>query len=161
MKRFTVTVAITALLLTTAVADHHNEKPWLDMQNCEICKHMSKHMDVMQNVTWETHKIESGLLSASVVPKEHRQMVDAIHKNMQASAKLFETGKDMQLCGFCNSHMALKKSGAKEQEINTDFGMVSLLTSDDPDVVKQIHDHAEKTIKEFAAFKEAAAGAHQ
>ena len=63
----------------------------------------------------------------------------------------------MELCGFCDSYGALKQAGAKEQEITTDFGMITMLTSDDSDLVKKIHDHADRTIKEFAAFEKAAA----
>ena len=157
MKRFSLTVASVVMLLTTAVADHHGEKPWLDMQKCQICKCMGEHMETMQHVTWETHKIDHGMLSASVIPSEHRAMVEAIHKKMHAMGNLRATGKEMELCGFCDSYGALKQAGAKEQEITTDFGMITMLTSDDSDLVKKIHDHADRTIKEFAAFEKAAA----
>jgi hypothetical protein len=154
MKRFSTTIVCMLLLLTTAVADQRDEKPWFDMQNCEICKPMGEHMDVMKHVTWEAHKIDNGMLSASVVPDEDRAMVDAIHKKMHAVGELLATGKEMDLCGFCTSYAALKRAGAKEQEIKTDFGMISMLTSDDPEVVTKIHAHAHRTVKEFAAMKE-------
>ena len=121
------------LLLTTAVADHHEEKPWLDMQNCEICKPMGEHMDVMKHVTWETHRIDNGMLSASVIPAEDRAMVNAIHKKMHAAVNYLRPEKRWRYADSARLMRRLKQAGAKEQEIKTDFGMISMLTSDDPE----------------------------
>lgn len=72
---------------------------------------------------------------------------------MEAAGEELAAGKSMDLCGFCSSYDKLKKAGAKEQQIKTEFGMIGMVTSDDPDVVKQIHSHADRTIKEFEAMK--------
>lgn len=153
MKRLLWTAAATMVLLTPAVADHHKEKSWLDLEKCDICKCMGEHMDVMQQVTWETHKIDNGMLSASVIPKKHRTLMDKLHVKMESAGEELASGKSMELCGFCNSYDKLKKAGAKEQQVKTEFGMIGMLTSDDPEVVKQIHSHADRTIKEFEAMK--------
>jgi hypothetical protein len=56
------------------------------------------------------------------------------------------------LCGFCTSYSALVEAGAKVQEFETANGMVSLVTSDKPEVVKKIHEHAKRTIKEYESM---------
>jgi hypothetical protein len=157
MNRVSTTLGVVALLLTTAVADHHKETPWLDLQNCEICKCMGEDMEMMQHVTWETHKIDNGMLSASVIPEQYQAKMDELHKQMHAQGEKLQSGEKMALCGFCESWGELMKAGAKEQQIKTDFGMIGMLTSDDPQLVKKIHAHADRTIKEFAAYQEAAA----
>ena len=154
MKRLSTFVAAVALLMTTAVADHHKEAQWLDLQNCEICQCMGEHMHVMQEVSWETHKINHGMLSASVIPDKHRKLMDDLHTKMEAKGKELEAGKEMKLCGYCSSYGKLKQAGATEQQIKTDFGMIGMLTSNDPEVVAKIHAHADRTIKEFAIMKE-------
>ena len=81
--------------------------------------------------------------------------MDSVHKQLEGVVADLENGKQMPLCGFCTSYGKLKMAGAKDEQVETDFGMIGLLTSDDPDIVKQIHAHADRTVKEFAAFKAA------
>ena len=155
MKRLILLfVALVLLPLQPSTADGE-KKPWLDLQNCSICKHMGDHMDMMEHTTWETHKIANGMLSASVIPKKYRARMDEVHKKMMTVVAQLEDGKEMPLCGFCTSYGELRSEGAKSEEIETDFGMISMLTSDNPEVVTKIHVHADRTVKEFKAYLEA------
>ncbi len=151
MKRLVVALFALALVGSTSICDD-SDKAWLDMQNCALCQPMAQNMDMMAHVTWENHKISNGSLSASVVPKEYAQRMDDLHEEMVAMGKRLEQGEAMKLCGFCDSHCELKEAGAKEELVKTDFGMIALLTSDDPELVKKIHAHSDKTNEEFKKF---------
>lgn len=152
MKRLLLSLLLVAALPVLSFAEEDKEKPWLDMQGCSICKHMGEHMDMMEHVKWETHKIATGMLSASVIPKEYRAKMKEIHEKMQGVIAQLEKGKEMPLCGFCTSYGELKMAGAKSEDITTEFGMIGLLTSEDPEVIKKIHAHTDRTVKEFKKF---------
>ena len=153
MKRLGITLLALALLSVTAHGDHHKEtkaKAWLDLQNCVICQPMSKHMNMMAEVKWENHKIANGSLSASVVPPKYKELMGKLHVEMKATAeKVMKSGDMSKCCGFCSSYGELEAAGAKSEEIHTEFGVIGLLTSDDPELVKKIHAHTDKTNAEF------------
>jgi hypothetical protein len=74
---------------------------------------------------------------------------------MKDTGEQLKSGKKMELCGFCNSYGKLMDAGAKEQEIETAFGMINLLTSDNPEVAEEIKKHAKCTKREYKAMLKA------
>jgi hypothetical protein len=126
--------------------------PWFDLQNCAMCKCLSETEGLMEAMHWETHVIPNGMLSVCTIPDDKRKDFAQCKKEMEAVAKKLESGESLPLCGFCMSYGELIAAGAKETEIETKNGMISLFTSDDPKVVAKIQEHARKTIKEYAAF---------
>lgn len=157
MKRMAICLLAIMLLTTPSICDDakKKDKAWLDLHNCSFCKMMGDNMDMMEHVKWENHKIANGSLSASVIPEEYQQRMDTLHNKMRAVAAKLEQGEQLPLCGFCTSYGELKAAGAKTEEIKTDFGMIELMTSDDPAVVKRIHEHTDRTNAEFKKFLEA------
>lgn len=159
MRRFGIAMLTLALITVTTHGDHHKEKKgkaWLDLENCVICQPMGQRMDMMAEVTWENHKIANGSLSASVVPAKYKGVMDKLHDQMKMTAeKVMKSGDLSKCCGFCTSYGELQAAGAKSEEIKTEFGVISLLTSDDPELVKKIHAHTDKTNAEFAKMVEA------
>lgn len=153
MKRFSilamVLVAATAAMVS---ADHHEsdhgghaDKPgWFDPAHCDICQPMALRPDLLMAVKWETHKTASGMIMTSVVPEAMQSDFNAMCEKMHAS----KPGPDSTLCGFCVAFGDLLQAGAQMEEIKTKFGGVTLLTSDDADVVAKIHQVAERSIEE-------------
>lgn len=171
MKRIAaVVVALTVAGVAThwAAADNQPEtsrveQMMAEMATCEICSSMMEHPELMQSVEWETHKIDQGMLMVATVPKEHleafrkmsKQWEQAIEEVKAASSR----GEEVELCTFCGEMGKLMQAGAKHQEVATKHGAVTLVTSDKPEVVKQIHALAEKSIeleKEMAQMFQAA-----
>ena len=70
MKRILLSLLMVAAIPVFANADHHDEKPWFDMEGCSICKTMAGNADMMAHIKWATHKIAKGMLSASLIAKE-------------------------------------------------------------------------------------------
>jgi hypothetical protein len=122
------------------------------MKRCEVCKVLAEKPVLMEHMRWETHKIDNGMLCVASVSEEHKKDFDAAHKKMmQCIAKVTadqKAGKKVQLCSFCVGMGDLMKAGAKQQEINTATGAISLITSSDPATVEKIHAQADKAIAE-------------
>ncbi len=133
-------------------ASHEADVAWFDLEHCPICKCMSSQKGLMESMKWETHVIDNGMISVSTIPADKKEAMAKCKKEMTAVLDKLKSGEKMELCGFCNSYGALVELGAKAQEIDTENGMISLLTSDKPEVVKKIQEHAKTTIKEYAAL---------
>jgi hypothetical protein len=137
-------------------AEEGSAEKWLDVENCDICKAMAENPALMKSVAWETHLIDNGALCVVTVPKEMMKDFEACGKKMEAAIEKAKSGEKMEFCGACESMGKLMEAGVKSKEIKIANGMIHLMTSDDPALVKQIHEHAKKTIevqKEMAKEK--------
>ena len=131
------------------------DDPWAEMEKCDICKTMAENKELMQNTTWESHKIDAGALFVMTVPKEMKKDFDACCEKMEAAIQKAESGEKMELCGFCQSMGKLMQAGAKMEEVKTARGMIQLITSQDPAVVKMIHEHVDMAIEAQKQFEQA------
>ena len=152
MKTFvaSIVVGLLACGVGVAVAEHHEGELAKEMEKCAVCKSMAK-PELMKHMTWETHKIENGMLCVASVPKEQKKEFDAAHQEMTkaiaAVTAAAQSGQKPELCGFCQGMGELTKAGAKHQEIATKTGAISIFTSSDPAVLAKIHAQADKTIE--------------
>ena len=137
---------------SAAVAQNEEHSFAEEMQKCAVCKYMAENPELMKEMTWETHKIDNGMLCLTTVPKEMKKEFDTVSaKMMQAIAKLEADpthAKEVQLCSFCRSMGELHKLNAKMQHIDTQTGAIHMSTSNDPAIVKKIHAMADKAIAE-------------
>jgi hypothetical protein len=129
-------------------------KPWFDLQNCAMCKHLAAEEGLMDAMHWEIHKIDNGMLTVATIPENMKAKFKKAEAAMAKTAKEMESGKELPLCGFCEAYGKLMAAGVKTQEFKGEAANVSLITSDDPAVVKQIHAMADRTIKEHKAMME-------
>jgi hypothetical protein len=131
-----------------AEADKENMLP--EMQKCAVCKHLAQNPELMKNMVWETHKIDNGMLCLTTVPKEMKRDFDKVSEKMHQAIEQVQAdskeGKQVDLCEFCASMGELMTLNAKQQHIETRTGAIHMITSDDPAVVKKIHDVADKVI---------------
>jgi hypothetical protein len=148
----TAVVALVACFTALSLAEAPDEKLLAEMKKCTVCKTMAENPELLEQMTWETHKIENGMLCVASVPKQYaKEFATLYDKMMQSVAKVkadSQQGKTTALCSFCESMGELNKAGAKQQEIKTGTGAISLITSMDPEVVRKIHAHADKAIAE-------------
>lgn len=162
-------IAFAALALVfsaaaVALSETAMEKMMAGMKNCEVCKSMADKPELMEHSSWESHKIDNGMLCVMTVPKDHLDEFKTVHTEMmQAIDKVkaeAAAGKPVQLCEFCHAMGDLEKAGAKHQEISTETGAISLMTSGDPAVVQQIHAAADKAIEMQKEMKASMAAVH-
>jgi len=161
MKRLCYPLALTILMLTLPVGVAAAELAWFDLENCDMCKNMSSEEGLMEAMTWENHLTADGMMSVTVVAPGHEESYQRSMANMQKAGEKMMAGEKMNLCGFCQSYGALHMAGANFEHFETAAGDVSLVSSRDPAVIKQIHAHGQKTIDEYAKmFGDEAKGDH-
>jgi hypothetical protein len=134
-----------------------------EMEKCAFCKHIAANPALMEKMTWETHKIDNGMLCVSTVPKEMKSDFDALSAKMKATMEQLgpdaQQGQEPELCEICEDMAELMKEGVKEKTIELTNGSIHMMTSDDPATVAKIHAAADKAIemqKEIAKQKTAA-----
>lgn len=119
---------------------------WFD-ESCICCKPMHDNPALMSRMKWETHKITNGLMMVAAPPEG---MIDEFEATCHAMHTAAENAKPSDpMCGFCLSFTELAKAGAKVEEVKTGVGQMTLITSDDPAVVKKIHAHSDRTQEEM------------
>ncbi len=149
--------SLASMLLATSVGaqdDKQDAGPWFDMQNCEVCKSYASVEGMMQKVKWECHLIDHGMMAVTYVPADLKQAMAQAEEQMAQTLTRLESGKEMPLCGFCMSFGKLKQAGAKIREFDTAVGKIQLVTSEDENLVKEIHAHAKRTIAENRKLQE-------
>ena len=136
------------LMSTFLSAQDTSEKPWFDLENCAFCKNMSSQPGLMESIKCDTIKLDNGMMMVSFIPDELKEAMSKANKGMEATVKQLEAGKQLPLCGFCECFGNLLMQGTKLQKKHGDNSEVTLLTSDDPEIIKQIHTMADRVNKE-------------
>jgi hypothetical protein len=126
------------------------EKSWFDLENCGMCKALVQEPDLMPHMTWENHLIATGVMSVTTVEAEYAEAYQRACAGMDAAAQKLQAGEPMQLCNFCQSAGALMMQGAQMEQFETEGGTVMLMTATDPEVIKKIHKHGQRTIDEYS-----------
>jgi hypothetical protein len=161
MKVFVTAVALglAACWAAPVCAETPPEKMLAEMKKCSVCKVMTEKPELMKDMTWESHKIDGGMLCVASVPKDKMKEFTALHEQMLKQIEQVkadsQSGKAVALCGFCQGMGELEKAGAKQQHIQTATGFISLVTSQDPAVIAKIHAQADKAIAEQKKMAEA------
>jgi hypothetical protein len=141
---------LVAACSSSAFAQLDHEKMMAEMKKCDVCKNLAEKPELMKSMTWETHKIDNGMLSVTSAPRKMKKDLAEVSEKMHQAIEQVKAdakeGKDVHLCGFCSAMGELMKAGAKEQDITTTAGEIHLCTSDDPAVVKKIHEMADHAI---------------
>lgn len=152
---YVAALTVCALLAPPVQADHHSSGDqamgYFDAEDCELCSVMGKKPQLMQGMQWEAYKTDSGMVMLATAPKGMEKQYHDVSKEMMAAAeKVGEAGmENAKLCGFCTALDQLLQQGAKMQEIETERGSLSIMTADDPSVVKKIHAEVDKMKSEM------------
>ncbi len=126
----------------TAPATNAGETPWFDMENCVFCQHLVKDPKLLDNLSWEHHDIKNGAMTISVVKPEYRESYEMAQKEMMAEGQKLQSGEvaftDVKMCGHCQAYGKLMMIGVNIEYVQGEVADVVLMTSDDPDKVKEI-----------------------
>ncbi len=150
-KKFWSGVFCLALLVAVGFTNG-GEKAWFDIENCAMCKNFAAQEGLMDNVDWETHKISNGMLTVTKIASGYEEKFQKAAMAMQATATELQSGEQMHLCGFCTSYGELMMAGVSSDTIESEIGVIQLVTSNDKAVVKKIHEHAQHTIDAYEVW---------
>jgi hypothetical protein len=164
MKK-TVLFAVTAILFAAVAFTFGvgnagpGESAWFDMQGCAFCKNLVKDPALMKNMTWEHYDISNGaVVITTVTPEAKKSYIEAKTAMMDIGKKL-ETGQltmdKVPMCGHCQAYGKLMMMGAKIESVEGSQADVIIMTSDKPEVVKEIKAFAQKNRDEMAKMEQA------
>lgn len=124
------------------------QERWFDLKGCGICQHMANQEGLMQHIQCDVHPISQGMVMILTIPAEYVAKMDKAKQEMAATVARLQKGESVPLCGFCMSYGNLMQKGAKLEEFKTPTGVVTLVTSSDPEVIRLIQAHANRTADE-------------
>jgi hypothetical protein len=151
MRRTGFLLAVVAVSLMAAGFAAAQEKPWLDLQNCSFCRHLTTDPKLLENMTWDHYDISNGLMSVTTVKPEFKASYLKAEDDMKKLGEEMAKGKtDIKMCGMCDYYVKLMAAGAKFEPIVTPNGSILLITSDKPEVLQMIRTFGQRTRDELA-----------
>jgi hypothetical protein len=129
-------LAVTVLLLAGTASG--GDKPWFDMEKCELCKVFMEEPILMASMNWEEFEVYNGTVSVTTVKKEYLPAYRTAHKKMMKNIDRLEQGDTLYLCGMCTEIGRLMELGAVYEYFETEQGSVSLFTAAGPEVIAAI-----------------------
>ena len=151
MTRKMIALSLAALFVAGFAAA--GDKAWWDA-NCSMCKPMMEDQALMKNVKWEQHDIAKGFVAVTTVKKDYLDKYRAAHEEMEKTSKRLQAGEKLDLCGSCDFLGMCMMKGASQEYVKTSSGDVWIVTSDNPEVVTDLHKWVKKN-------KETMAKAHE
>jgi hypothetical protein len=152
----TILIMIPVIALPAVAGDHgvhKTESGWFDMENCEFCKHLVEDPGLLEHTHWETHKIDNGAVTIMSVDPEYRESYLKAGKAMAELGEKMMSGEvnpmSVRMCGHCMMYGQIMMAGAEMQEIRSEIADVSIMTADNPDVVKMIHQLVDRNEQEM------------
>ncbi|MEE9443292.1 MAG: hypothetical protein V3V99_11575 [candidate division Zixibacteria bacterium] len=125
------------------------EKPWFDMDNCDMCKSINKYDGLKENMTWEQHSINNGIMTVSTVKPSHLKAYRKAQMDMDMVAKKLESGQKVNSCRMCSDLGSIFEKGVNSEKVNTRHGSIWLLTSDNSESISRLQSWSEKTRHEM------------
>ena len=145
---FTIlSVFLTVGLMAGVTAE---EDAWMDMANCDMCKHLSANADLLDHMTWNHYDVKNGIMSVCTVTDDFAEAYAAAGAAMGATNQKMMAGEEVSLCNMCSEMSGMMMAGASMELVDTDFGNIRLATSNDGAMVTKLHAWAEKTRSEMA-----------
>ena len=156
-----VTILAIAVLVSAFSALYAAEEgSWFDMQKCEMCKPLMETKGLMEHMTWEHHKVSSGMLSVCKVDQEYVDSYNKAKTKMDAVAKRWMSGEPVYVCNMCKNFGAIMQSGAVSDLVESGNSFFRVVSTTDPEVVSKIHGWADRTNKEMQALAEGKHAVH-
>lgn len=146
-------IIIAAVLFTlSGTLSHADEEPWFDLANCSFCKNLTVPEGLMDNTTWEHYEISNGIVSLTTVNDNYREAYEEVGKKMQEVADRFQKGEVLPLCNMCTALSELMKLGFEYETVKTRHGDITIMTSDNPEIIEKLKNWARRTNEEMEKF---------
>ena len=133
-----VSTSLCAVAIVQEEEKQETEAVWFDMDNCAICKNMASMKHDMHKIEWESHMLDDGMITVAKVPDDMKAAMEKAEAGVQQTVAKLEQGEQLEMCGYCQNYGKLMGMGAKFKDIKTMGVNISVVTSCEPDVVKEI-----------------------
>lgn len=146
MKKYLFSaLAVVALLSVSSVFINAGTEDWMDMENCAICKHLAADQEMMTNISWELYATKSGMVSVTTINDGYAERFETAHANMKATVDKMMAGEEMDVCNMCMGMGSLFQKGATSETFKTRKGEICITSSDNAEVVTEMHVWVERT----------------
>ena len=150
MTRRLIALSLAALVVAgVAVA---GGQAWFD-HDCALCKSLMSDEALMKNMAWEQHDISDGIIAVTTVKPDYLAAYRTAHNDMSATTQRLMQGEQMELCGSCTAMGKCMMMGAQQEYVETSTGDVWIVTSDNPEVVADLHKWVERNNAEMKKAK--------
>lgn len=156
-KIIVVSLLLSVAALVYSFAGESKEAAWFDMKNCDMCVAISSSPHLMENMTWEHFNISGGMMTVTTVNGDFVEEFRTAETKMGETVEKIIAGKEVKMCNSCTAFGNLIAKGVKHEEFVTSHGSVSLVTSNDAELVTMIHDWSNKTNAEMNKMHESEA----
>lgn len=154
-KIIVVSLLLSVAALVYSFAGESKEAAWFDMKNCDMCVAISSSPHLMENMTWEHFNISGGMMTVTTVTGDFVEEFRTAETKMGETIEKMIAGKEVKLCNACSAYGSLIAKGARHEEFVTSHGSVSLVTSNDAELVTMIQDWGNKTNAEMMKLHDA------
>ena len=151
-----VAVCAVTVLASVALAGHpmKSESGWFDFDNCAFCKNLIEDPELLTHATWETHAIKNGMMNIITVDPAYAESMATAEKKMSDLGMKIQSGEvnpmGLEMCGSCQATGMLMMSGVDMERVQGDAATVTLMTSDDAEIVAKLQDVAKRNTEEMA-----------
>jgi len=153
MSRCLITLCLLTVLATSiAVAE---ELPWLDLQNCAMCKPLTAEKGLMENMDWAQYNISGGFVAMTTVNGEYIDAYRTAHEGMNATVARLQGGEHLELCGSCMAIGTCMMKGATQDYVQTPTGDLWIVTATDPELVAELQAWVKRNKEEMEKMKAA------
>ncbi len=129
------------------------DEAWFDMENCSFCKNLTEDPDLLHHMTWEGYNISNGIISVTTVEKDYADSFATCSANMAKAGEQMKQGEKMPMCNSCTTFGMIMMKGLNSEQVETNHGEIWIMTSDDPEVVKEMQTWAERNMAELAKME--------
>jgi TusA-related sulfurtransferase len=127
--------------------------PWLDLENCAMCKPLMAEEGLMQNMSFAQYNISDGFVAVTNVEADYLEAYRKAHEGMNATVAKLQSGEMLELCGSCMALGACMMKGAKQDYVETPTGDLWVVTATDPELVTELHNWVKRNKEEMEKMK--------
>lgn len=153
LRNMKVLVLMVGLVVCVFAIAQAGDEPWFDMVNCEMCKPLGDNPELMEHMSWEVFALSNGMLLVSTVDKGYEEPYKKIGVAMQKVIDRIMAGEEVPLCNSCKAMNMIYMKQPKVETFLTKHGDVTVMTSDDPELVVEMHAWAKRTNEEMAKYE--------
>ncbi len=157
MSRRILIISLVALV-AAGVSVAGEEGAWFDMQNCAMCQNLTDVEGMIDNISWKQYNINAGIVSIANVDGEYLTQYRTAHEGMSKTGERMMGGEKLDMCGSCTALGMCFMKGAQAEYVETDTGDLMILTSDDPELVKELQQWAARNTEEMKKMMGEAGG---
>jgi len=127
---------------------------WFDFENCVFCKNLIEDPGLLPHCTWENFKIENGAMNIMTIEPAYKESMEKANAAMNRIGMEIQSGKrnpmTEKMCGSCQQWGMLMGSGVEMEQVKGEAAEVTLMTSEDPQLVKRLHELVDRNNEEMA-----------